>query len=437
MFSYDLIISLLLLIYIPLLVRNIDLYKNFDLLFCIFLVIIVQVGIGSLLIDKVIVNSVQKSASQFGFEQTKLATICCLMALSLCELILMPARRAFVMIRVEATSRRFNATSFMLLILILTFLSVTIFSGLPQKDLVAGLTASELTSIRVNELHSSSNIGVLIKNALGFNFSILMTFLTYALYRESNRGYVYFLIALLISIYFTTFDLSKSKVIWLLIGVFALKLRYDYLLLEKRNLFSVFFGLFVFITLLFLLFLFTLPHLNMFEITQYLSSRLVMSQISGAPHFFEYDFDAGKVLVNHFLEALQLGDYAAPGQIIMQQLYPLKFALGELNYISVPAIYEAVSIFGFLLGILMFAGIYTALRVLFLLREKANKNQRIFFTVIASYSICNSNLSSSILPFIFSIIPLIPVILYLATKNIKFYRHFNLKIMSPHGAQKK
>ena len=178
-----------------------------------------------------------------------------------------------------------------------------------------------------------------------------------------------------------------------------LKLRYDYLLLEKRNLFSVFFGLFVFITLLFLLFLFTLPHLNMFEITQYLSSRLVMSQISGAPHFFEYDFDAGKVLVNHFLEALQLGDYAAPGQIIMQQLYPLKFALGELNYISVPAIYEAVSIFGFLLGILMFAGIYTALRVLFLLREKANKNQRIFFTVIASYSICNSNLSSSILPF--------------------------------------
>jgi hypothetical protein len=435
MSSYDLIISLLLIIYILLLVRNIDLYKNLDLLAVIFLVIIVQVGIGSLLIDKVIVNSVQKSASQFGYEQTKLATIYCLMALSLSELILMPARRAFAVITVEATLLRFNAMSFLLVLLILTFLSVTIFSGFPQKDLVAGLTASELASIRVNELHSSSNIGVLIKNALGFNFSILMTFLSYVIYRESNRGYVYFLIALYISIYFATFDLSKSKVIWLLVGVFAIKLRYDCLLLGRRNLFPVLLGFFVFFTLLVLLFIFTLPHLNMFEITKYLSSRIVISQISGAPHFFDYDFDAGKVLVNHVLEAMQLGNYDAPGQIIMQKVFPIQFALGEMNYISIPAIYEAVSVFGFLLGTLMFAGSYTALRVLFLLREKSNKNQRIFFTVIASYSICNSNLSSSILPFIFSIIPLIPVILYLATHNSKFYRNFNLKIMSPHGAK--
>ena len=430
MISLDLLILLSLLIYISLLIRNVDLYKNFDLLFFIFVAIIVQVAIGSLIIDKVIVNSVQARASQFGFEQTKIATIFCLFSLSLSELILMPARRACASISIDPQRNHNNTNYLFFLVLIPTFLIVVIFYGFPQKDLVSGLTASELAEIRVKEVHSSSNIGVLIKNALGFNFSILVTFLSYVVYRESNRGYVFFLISLLISIYFTTFDLSKSKIVWLFLGVLSIKLRYDYLLLGKRKLVSIFFGLAVFVVFLFGLFLVTLPHLNIIDITQYMSSRIIISQISGAPHFFEYDFNAGKVFVNHVLEAMQLGDYDAPGQMVMAKLFPLQFAVGEMNYISVPAIYEAVSIFGFLLGTVMFATIYTALRVLFLMREKSNKNQRIFFTVIASYSICNSNLTSSILPFLFSVIPLIPVIFYLCTRNLNFYRHLNLKIQN-------
>ena len=418
--ALDIIIVLLTLLYVAMFHQNVGFYRNVDLYIFILVVVVIQVSIGSIIIDKVIVNSVQKRASEYGIFMTKISAILMLSAHMVVEIYLLRSLRLKKIVNTYEKKTNFKNTIYILfLVLCCAFILMLSFGGLPQKLLFSGQNAASLAFKRVTELHSSSSIAVLVKNAIAFNLCILTSLLIYVYHKESGKFFALALISFFISIYILTFDLSKSKVIWYLLSIYAIKVRYDYLKLGKKPFFKIFFfgiGIFALLALLFAL---TLPDLNFMKLVEYLFARIAISQISGAPHFFDIHFNIANVLFNHILETAQLGDFEAPGQFVMSKLFTDQYNSGLMNYISVPAGIEAIAIFGIIAGSLIYLIIYLFIRLIFTLKESVSENRRVIMTTLSGYAICNSNLSSSVLPFMFTLLPLAPIFLLIWFRKFK------------------
>ena len=421
MLLIDLLNIFTFIVYLVVLYQRVIIRLNADFWFIIIVIFGVQSVLGSVLIDKLVLNSVQARASDTGIFSVKLATFVCLLIFLSVELIFCKMGKKFLINPKVSNSGSSCRKSLMYL----SALNITVFvimialMGFPQGQLFTGLSSSDISFLRVNTLHSSSNISVLIKNALGYNLSLLVVLYSYCALHENCGSRILFVIAFGIGIYYTTFDLSKSKIFFLLISLITIKLRYDFLLGR-----GLAFGKYIILSaigigILIQAFILTMPAQSLDLVFEYLFMRTILSQISGAPHFFDYNWTAIEVIGFHVTEALQLGDFQAPGQVIMERLYPEAFSQGLLNFISIPAWYEAMAVFGFVVGGIILGFVYYLLRTAIHLRHTTDRNQRLLFTVVSSYMFCGSNIGSSILPFLFTIIPVIPILLLLSFQTKK------------------
>ena len=421
MLLIDLLNIFTFIVYLVVLFQRVIIRLNADFWFIIIVIFGVQSVLGSVLIDKLVLNSVQARASDTGMFSVKLATFVCLLIFLSVELLFCKKGKKFLI-----NPKVSNAGSSCRKSLIyLSALNITVFvimiasMGFPQGQLFAGLSSSDISFLRVNTLHSSSNIGVLIKNALGYNLSLLVVLFSYCALHENCGSRILFAIAFGIAVYYTTFDLSKSKIFFLLISLSTIKLRYDFLLDRGLAFGKYIIWSAVGIGILIQAFILTMPEQSLGLVFEYLFMRTILSQISGAPHFFDYSWISIEVIGFHVIEALQLGDFQAPGQVIMERLYPEAFSQGLLNFISIPAWYEALAVFGFVVGSIMVGFVYFLFRTGVFLRHTAEPNQRLIFTLVSSYMFCGSNIGSSILPFVFTIIPVLPIFLLLLFQTKK------------------
>ena len=415
MLLIDILNIFTLIVYLFALYQRVIIRLNADFWFIIIVIFGIQSVLGAVLIDKLVLNSVQDRASDMGMFNVKLATFLCLLIFISVEFIFCKKGKKFI-INPKITNARSPCRKSLIY---LSALNIAIFVfmiasiGFPQGRLLAGLSSSDISFLRVNTLHSSNNISVLIKNALGYNLSLLVVLYSYCALHENCGSKVLFAIAFFIAIYYTTFDLSKSKILFFLISLSFIKLRYDLLLGRGLAFLKYIIWSVIGIGILILAFILTMPEQSLTQVFEYLFMRIILSQISGAPHFFDYSWIAIEVIGFHVIEALQLGDFQAPGQVIMERLFPEAVSQGLLNFISIPAWYEAMAVFGFVVGSIIVGFVYFLLRTGIFLRHTADPNQRLIFTVVSSYMFCGSNIGSSILPFLFTIIPVLPIFLLL------------------------
>jgi oligosaccharide repeat unit polymerase len=237
----------------------------------------------------------------------------------------------------------------MSVISILSALYVTaVMGGVPQLNFFRNLSHSDILALRVSSARGFGGV-IYIKTIFFEQLPTLLLLISYAYFQKTKliKDRFWFYLMLLLSIYSSTFSLSKGPLIGLLVSMFLMRIYINGKVSMKGVL-----GVLALVLGL-LIIMFKLVTNNSMElIFFYLISRIFIDQVSGMYLMFEifpkeFDF-IGFQSISRVISEIFFGGYSEPAtRISMEYAFPVATASGQMNLLSTLFLGEAWANFGY------------------------------------------------------------------------------------------